>query len=63
MGSYENVCGGQPYQAIRELTGAPGYYIVVSETNIEEWDPLFTLLKEAYNKKYIIVCGCAPRNE
>ena len=35
-GNYEHIIGGQPYEAIKDLTGAPGYSLSHKKTNIDE---------------------------
>ena len=48
---YDRIAGGWEFETIRDLTGAPGYYL----TSIE--DDTFDLIQEYDNAKYIMGCS------
>jgi len=37
-GNYEKICGGQPYEAIKDLSGAPGQSFSHTKPEIKEDD-------------------------
>lgn len=61
-GNYSNIVSGQPSEAIRDLTGAPGKVYKHGDKNITE-DKLWNLLVDADKKQFIMTAGTDANRE
>ena len=53
-GNYNNISGGQPFEAIKDLTGAPGEQFNHSKISMgEAWDKLM----EANHNQFMMTAG------
>lgn len=55
-GSYEHINGGQPYEAIKDLSGAPGQSLSHRKEAVKQ-DDLWQKLFNANKNQFIMTCG------
>jgi hypothetical protein len=53
--NYSNLNGGNPGQALRELTGMP---VSLYDSSKEKEDEFFNRVKDADERKYVITAAC-----